>query len=490
MGGSFVDSLVTRWQSFVGGLEATHEALAQVEADRNDVIAYLSTLRVVMGILGRVRSFDQACQETAEALIAETGAEACALAVRGRPGEEFHLRGFATQSQRFGKLESQSSVEEASWLASAALVAASGESTFYRSTEDGELIADVDSGAGPGLLGLPLEIGGEHNGVLLLEFVRAPVQRFAHRQALTLVANCIAGALTIVRTRDATERILSSLQQEVGSARHALSQHEVTLREKEEDLERMTAAVIESNHAKLEFLGTVSHELRTPLNAVLGYTELLRDGLVGPVTPEQVGMLQRVTVGARHLTQLIDDMLFFVQLDTNQASVTLETFALGELVSEVAGSLPERYSRSDAKLRVEIAVGAETVSSDRQLLKRVLFHLLTNGFKFTPAGEVALRASRGASDHGVVISVRDTGVGMSAERLDEIFECFRQLDMSNTRRFSGLGLGLALVKRCVRILGGELDVRSVAGEGSEFLVRLPPASVVQGSAGEPTPVHQ
>jgi len=112
----------------------------------------------------------------------------------------------------------------------------------------------------------------------------------------------------------------------------------------------------------------------------------------------------------------------------------------------------------------------------------VLFHLLANGFKFTAAGEVSLTAVPWEARNGVAIAVRDTGVGISEGRLDEIFHVFCQLDMSSTRRFSGLGLGLALVQRCVRMLGGEVKVRSAVGEGSEFTVLLP--DVLAGAEAE------
>ena len=197
-------------------------------------------------------------------------------------------------------------------------------------------------------------------------------------------------------------------------------------------------------------------------------------------------MLDRVMVSTRHLTQLIEDMLFFVQLDASKVAIQRRSFSLGDLVSEVAASVPERFSHCEAALRVEVARGSETVWCDRVLLKRVIFHLLGNAFKFTESGEVSLTATPWESGQGVVIVVRDTGVGISEARLGEIFEVFRQLDMSETRRFAGVGLGLALVKRCVQILGGQIQVKSVAGEGSEFTVHLPSTDPALQPAPQPT----
>jgi signal transduction histidine kinase len=478
-GGGLVTSLVRAGQSWLGThAETARGALAEVEAERDDLINYLATLRLVMEILERGRTFEQTCQEIAETLVAEIGAETCVVAIRDAPEAPFRLVGFANQSQRLGEAELRTSITESTWLTAATLMAARGEaSTFrpsYRQTPDGALVAAADDGDGDaGLLGLPFEVGGERNGVIILEYVTAPGQQFARRHALALVADTIGGALTICRTQDAMGRMLADLRGEIGATRDELSERDRTLRGRQDTLESMTQALIESNQAKREFLGTVSHELRTPLNAILGYTELLHDKLVGPLTDEQTGMLARVMGSTRHLNQLIDDMLFFVQLEATRTPVRRETFSLGELVREVAGSLPERYHRSKALLLVDVAPGAETLWCDRMLLRRVLFHLLSNGFKFTSAGEVRLIATPWESGDGVKIVVRDTGVGISKERLEEIFHVFRQLDMSNTRQFSGLGLGLALVRRCVRLLDGEIEARSTPGKGSEFTVSLP-----------------
>jgi signal transduction histidine kinase len=471
--GSFVNTLVTRWQAFVGRVDSTRDAIAEVEANRDDVVAYLSTLRVVMEVLERARNFDQACQEIAEALVVEIGCETCVLAIRDRPDQHFRLRGFASQGQRLGESEPWSSITESTWLTTAVLIATSGQPAFYTETVGGSLDAAPEFAADAGLLGLPLRIGGEPNGVLILEYVTAPLQRFARRPALTLVADIIGGALTIARTRQSTARVLRELEREVGATRDVLSAREASLREKEDNVATLTQALIDSNEVKRQFLGTASHELRTPLNAILGYTELMHDGIVGAVTDEQKGMLHRVMVSARHLNQLIDDMLFFVHCDAGQAASRREVFSVGDLVREIAASLPERYAQSEATLRIDVAATAECVWSDRQLLKRAIFHLLANGFKFTPTGEVTITAAGWAAGQGIVIAVRDTGVGIPEDRLEAIFDLFRQGDMSDTRRFSGLGLGLALVQRCVSILGGTVAVQSTPGVGSEFTLHIP-----------------
>jgi len=480
-------SLVDGWQGLFGRMERTRSALAEVQADRDDTITYLSTLRVVMEVLERTRSFDQACQDIAEGLVAELGAETCVLAIRDRPEEPLRLRGFANQARYVGDGDSYEVVTESMWVTAATLMAARGVAAAYRRVGNGSLAEVDDVGLDAGLFGLPFRIGGEPNGVIMLEYLSSPSQRFARRPALMLVADIIGGVLTTARTQDAMGRVLTELEREVGATRDELSRSERTLREREDSVEGLTQALVQSNQAKREFLGTVSHELRTPINAILGYSELLHDGLVGPLTEEQTTMLRRVMVSTRHLHQLIDDMLFFVQLDTTQGPLRRDELSLDDLAREVAASLPERYQRSEAALRLEIDPRVSRVRCDRALLKRVLFHLLANGFKFTAAGEVSLTALPWEARNGVAIVVRDTGVGISEGRLDEIFQVFCQLDMSSTRRFSGLGLGLALVQRCVHMLGGEVKVRSAVGEGSEFTVLLPDVLQTADGEGQATP---
>ena len=155
-------SIVSGWQD--RRLKSTRAALAEVEAERDDTITYLSTLRVVMEVLERSHDFHHACQEIAEALIVQIGAETCAIAVRDRPEQPFQLRGFANQSQRIGASEAPSSVTESTWLTAATLMAASDVPTMYRQAPDGTLTAVAEMDDGAGLLGLPYHIGGERNG--------------------------------------------------------------------------------------------------------------------------------------------------------------------------------------------------------------------------------------------------------------------------------------------------------------------------------------
>ena len=152
--------------------------------------------------------------------------------------------------------------------------------------------------------------------------------------------------------------------------------------------------------------------------------------------------------------------------------------------------LPPPAERARVPLRVAIAAEAASLRIDEALVRRLLFHLLSNAFKFTSEGEVTVAVRPGEELGSAVVAVRDTGVGIPPERVSELFELFAQGDGSATRRFTGLGMGLTLVKRCVRLLGGEVRVESQPGAGSEFQVRIPDALAVASDEQRPAPASR
>jgi signal transduction histidine kinase len=225
---------------------------------------------------------------------------------------------------------------------------------------------------------------------------------------------------------------------------------------------------------KRDFLGTVSHELRTPLNAILGYASLLREGYVGSLTPEQTSTLDRVLGSTRNLNVLIDDVLFFVQMEAERVPVRRASTPTQELVQEVLDSLrcppPEAVA-----VTVDVAPEAALLNTDAALLRRILFHLVGNAFKFTEAGEVHVSIAAAEQREAALVVVRDTGTGIAPDRMTTVFDLFTQGDSSTTRRHDGMGMGLTLVQRCVQLLGGEVMVESQPGHGSVFRVKLPGA---------------
>jgi signal transduction histidine kinase len=464
--------------------EQFRQALTQIEEQRDDAVAYLSAIKTVLDVVARGQGARQCAQEIAEALVQQLALEACAVAL-GEGRGPLTLAGFASQSQRLGG--PGDGLEETSWISLAQLVARGAEPTCFRRTPDGGFAATpVADLSGEGFLVLPFDVGGEPGGALVFYSLAGPAQVFARGRALALVAEIVGQTLTVARTREAVQRLCGDLESELGVTRQALSAREDSLRSYQENIQSLAQDLIRSNRVKREFLGTVSHELRTPLNAILGYAGLVREGTAGPLAGDQAVLLDRVLTNTRNLNALIDDMLFFVQLETDRVLFQPEEIATAELIEEVLASIPEPGDRHHVAVQVEVAPDAATLYVDAATLRRLLFHLLSNALKFTPRGEVRVSVRPGEERGAAILSVRDTGIGIAPERLNDVFQLFAQGDSSTTRRYSGLGMGLALVQRCVRLLGGDVQVESRPNVGSEFRVHLPGALAAPGER-EPAP---
>ena len=471
--------------------EHLRRAIAEVEAQRDDSVVYLAAIRGVLDVIARGYGTAQCGQEVADVLVRELAVETCAIALDAAQDGTLTLAGFATQGHRLGG--PSGGLGEGGWLALARLVGPETEPTCFRRMDDGGFTAVTPADlAGEGFFVLPFALGGEAGGALILHSLTGPAQAFARGRALALVAEIVGQALTIADMRDALQRVCGDLEAEIGSTRQALSAREESLRSHEAHVRELTHALIRSNRVKREFLATVSHELRTPLNAILGYSSLVRDGSAGPVTGEQTRLLDRVLGNTRNLNALIDDILFFVQLEADRVFVRREPVPIAEVIDEVVASLPDRQGSRPVTFRSEVAPAAVRLDVDPTLIQRILFHLIGNAFKFTREGEVVVVVRPGDEQGAAVIAVRDTGVGIAPDCLHELFEMFQQGDGSTTRRFSGLGMGLTLVQRCVRLLGGEVVVESTENAGSEFRVHLPGTLARAGKprAERPTPTSR
>ena len=231
------------------------------------------------------------------------------------------------------------------------------------------------------------------------------------------------------------------------------------------------AAAEAGSRAKSEFLATMSHELRTPLTAIIGYEELLADGITGPVTLEQRGQLARIKGSAMHLLNLIDEVLTFARVEAGKERVRRELVDVGDAMEAAAAIVSPLAAERRLVLLVRPLAPALAIETDRGKLQQILVNLLGNAVKFTEQGEVALTAA--ANETHVEFHVRDTGIGISPEHHEQIFEPFTQVESRTTRKFGGTGLGLSVTRQLVRLLDGEVTVSSTPGAGSTFVVRVP-----------------
>jgi signal transduction histidine kinase len=227
-----------------------------------------------------------------------------------------------------------------------------------------------------------------------------------------------------------------------------------------------------ADQLKSEFVSTMSHELRTPLNVIIGYTEMLREGAAGPITDQQIELIDRLDARGRELLELIEATLHVGRLEAGREAVEIAPVEFSELVQALKASTAGLPRPPTVAFEWEVPWDLrERIMTDRKKLALVVRNLVSNAFKFTTEGRVTVRmAVRGGT---LVIEVRDTGIGIGAEHLPIIFEMFRQVDGSMTRRHSGVGLGLYIVKQFTTRLGGTVDVTSTPNKGSTFRVVLP-----------------
>ena len=237
------------------------------------------------------------------------------------------------------------------------------------------------------------------------------------------------------------------------------------------DNARLYTAALDASETKSQFLAPMSHELRTPMNAILGYADLLDAEVGGPLTDTQREQLARIAASARHLLQLIDEILTFSRIEAGREQVSVERFDLAELVRDTAAIVEPLASGKDLLFPVDTSASPLWVVSDPGKVRQILLNLLSNAVKFTDAGEVrlALRAEGGEA----VLRVADTGIGIAPEQQGRIFEAFWQVEQSSIRRAGGTGLGLSVTRHLVDMLGGTVEVVSKPGEGSTFTVRIP-----------------
>jgi signal transduction histidine kinase len=305
---------------------------------------------------------------------------------------------------------------------------------------------------------LPIVLSDQPEGALTFYFASTDRLDEADRSLLRLVADQLSATAE-------KAHLIEDLQRA-----------NVQLREQNVELEARFLEAEEARRLKNEFLANVSHELRTPLTAIMGFTYLMREGHEGPISSDQRNALEKVEEAATQLMGLIDDLLSLANLQLGRLDVRPETCDAVALARAAMAGAPDP------------APGVEVRTSQ---VVRILRNLVSNAYKFTPAGQVTVRVrvsagspwtpearAGGDARHSVVWEVEDTGIGIADQDLETIFDQFRQVDGSATRRYGGTGMGLALSRQLARRLGGDVSVRSKPGVGSTFTLALPAGFLV------------
>ncbi len=231
-------------------------------------------------------------------------------------------------------------------------------------------------------------------------------------------------------------------------------------------------AALTASRTKSEFLANMSHELRTPLNAVIGYSELLMEDAEDAGDDALFADLQKIRNSGAHLLGLINDVLDMSKIESGKMDLDFQTTNLEELVKTLLDTIEPQAKKANNQLSVNLDDAPKELVCDSQKLRQILTNLLSNACKFTKDGKIELGAAT-VDEDWLVLTVRDTGIGMSPEQLARVFRPFEQADTSTTRKYGGTGLGLAISKRLCEMMGGSIRVESTEGEGSVFSLRLP-----------------
>ena len=282
-----------------------------------------------------------------------------------------------------------------------------------------------------------------------------------------LVMACVRGTEELRKIADRTA-VMEEAHKE--QAAHALEKDELIarLRLSQQEVEAAT-------RAKSEFLANMSHELRTPLNAIRLYSELLQECALEEGRETDVADLTRINNAGRHLLGLIDGILDLSKIEAGKMELHLERLDVRQMVDDLLSTIDPIVRKEDNTLKVTIAADVGTMHTDVLKTRQILFNLLSNAAKFTNGGHIELDISRGEVNGVACVEfvVTDTGIGLTNDQQSRLFRPFVQADMSIARRYGGTGLGLALVWRFCRLMGGDVRVDSRIGEGARFAVRLP-----------------
>jgi len=331
--------------------------------------------------------------------------------------------------------------------------------------------------------------------VISRRYIARPLMKLQHSAALIAEGDLEAPIETgrgdeIGRLAEDLSVMRGSLKQLFGELTESKDKLEEKVEQRTADLasakteaEEARAVAEEASRAKSTFLANMSHELRTPLNAIIGYSEMLLEDVEASGQKEFIPDLQKIAASGQHLLSLINEILDLSKIEAGKMDLYLESLDVKRMIEEVLSTIQLLAEQNENDLKVQWGDNLGTMYADLTKVRQSLFNLLSNACKFTERGTVSLDVFRDTLDgvDWLTFSISDTGIGMTEEQLDTLFQEFSQAEVSTTRKYGGTGLGLLLSEQFCQMMGGDIAVESELGIGSTFTIRLP-AKVVDHKA--------
>ncbi len=273
-------------------------------------------------------------------------------------------------------------------------------------------------------------------------------------------------------------RVYRAEMQAALANQHLRESHEQLIRKNQElekqrqQIQLQNLKLLEASRLKSQFLATISHELRTPMNAIIGFSQILLRPKFGQLTHQQADMVERILNNGKHLLMLLNEVLDFSKLEAGRLELKPEIFDVSKVINTTVSEMRSLAETKKLSLLVQMDLSNPLLFNDPVRVRQLLINLLSNAIKFTDSGSIWVEVKELPANR-VAISVRDTGIGIAPRDFTHIFEAFRQVDQSITRKYPGTGLGLAIIDSLVQMMSGKIFLESQLGVGSMFRIELP-----------------